>query len=130
MPYCTAEEVIELTGVKPIHLRLEEDDTQGLNDRLTKWINQCESIINSYCNQSWDNEVPGAVQNVALRLVANMVAFAQVRKDTPLVKVNDWKIQFSSSRIFTSDLKDDLKPYKIDKSNKSDSIEFEAITGD
>ena len=47
-----------------------------------------------------------------------------------IIKVNDWKISTVSSDIFTEDLKRDLEPYKKESSNKSDKIDFFAITGD
>lgn len=130
MTYCTPSEVKTLTGIKPQHLRLEKEDDAGLTTILTGWIGQCKSLIDSHCHTNFDDSTPLAVSNVCLRMAANMVAFAQARKDTPLVKVNDWKIQITSSEIFTQDLKDDLEPFVVDKSNKSDKIDFFAITGD
>ena len=60
-----------------------------------------------------------------------MVALAQARKDTPVIKVNDWTIKTVGSDIFTEDLKDDLAPFVHErKSYKSDKIDFFAITGD
>lgn len=134
MVWVNADEIIEFTGVKPKTFRLEKDDTEGLNLILEKWIKQSQSLICSYCNFNFheiEDEIPGAVQNVCLRLTANMVALAQARKDTPVVKVNDWSIQTVSSDIFTDDLKDDLAPWVHErKSYKSDKVEFFAITGD
>ncbi|MDO5841703.1 MAG: hypothetical protein Q4Q24_00345 [Methanobrevibacter ruminantium] len=132
--WVNADEIIEFTGVKPKTFRLEKDDTNGLSVLLEKWIGQSESLICSYCNYDFnkeEDEVPPAVQNVCLRLTANMVALAQARKDTPVVKVNDWSIQTVGSDVFTDDLKDDLAPWVCErKSYKSDKIEFLAITGD
>lgn len=129
-----AEEIIEFTGIKPKTFRLEKDDENGLKEIIRKWILQSQGLICSYCNHNFneeEDEVPPAVQNVCLRLTANMVALAQARKDTPVVKVNDWSIQTVSSDIFTDDLKDDLEPFLHErKSYKSDRIEFFAITGD
>lgn len=53
-----------------------------------------------------------------------MVAFAIARRDTPVIKVDDWNIQMLSSEIFSHDLKEDLQPFKIDKSNNSRKIDF------
>lgn len=135
MTYCTADEVIQLTGLKPQHLRVDTTAADGgvseLKSIIGTWISQCESLINSYCNTSFDDEdVPGAVENVCLRMASNMVAFSQTRRDTPLVKVDDWKVAISSSSIFTNDLKLDLKPFVVDKSRVSDKIDFFSITGD
>lgn len=132
--WVNAEDIIEFTGVKPKTFRLDKDDSNGLKILLEKWIAQSESLICSYCNHDFDkhdNPIPEAVQNVCLRLTANMVALAQARKDTPVIKVNDWTIQTVGSDIFTDDLKEDLAPWVHErKSYKSDRVEFFAITGD
>ena len=59
-----------------------------------------------------------------------MVKLAIERRDTPRTIVNDWQIKVSSSEIFTQDLKDDLTPFIIEHSTKSDPISFYAITGE
>ncbi len=134
MTWVTAEDVIQFTGVKPKMFRYDTDETASLELLLEKWIKQSESLITTYCNYNFDencDEIPDAVQNVCLRLTANMVALAQARKDTPVVKVNDWSIQTVGSDIFTEDLKEDLAPWVHErKSAKSDHITFFAITGD
>lgn len=131
--WVSAEDIIEFTGVKPKTFRLDKDDTEGLKTILEKWIGQSESLICNFCNYDFldGEDIPGAIQNVCLRLTANMVALAQARKDTPVIKVNDWTIKTVGSDIFTEDLKDDLAPFVHErKSYKSDKIDFFAITGD
>jgi hypothetical protein len=135
MTYCTAEEVIQLTGLKPQHLRVDTTAADGgvseLKSIIGTWISQCESLINSYCNTSFDDEdVPGAVENVCLRMASNMVAFSQTRRDTPIVKVDDWKVAITSSAIFTNDLKYDLNPFVVKKDKQLDKVNFFTITGD
>lgn len=125
------DEVKTFTGINPKHLKLNDSDETKLNEILEEWILQSESLIKSYThNQFTEDILPAAVKNVCLRLTANMVALAIERRDTPRTKVTDWTIRVSSSDIFTSDLKEDLEPYVKDYSNKSDKIEFFAITGD
>lgn len=128
MAYCTTEEVIGLTGVTPKKLKLDGDDNESLNTLLTKWISQAESLIDSYCRTSW-TDVPGAVSNVCLRLVANMLALAVARRETAMVKVNDWTIKISDDNVFNDSLKADLNPFVVDKSTKSDNVDFSAVTG-
>ena len=132
--WVSAEDIIEFTGVKPKTFRLNKEDTEGLKTILEKWIGQSESLICNFCNYDFneqEGDIPGAVQNVCLRLTANMVALAQARKDTPVIKVNDWTIKTVGSDIFTEDLKEDLAPFAHEsKSYKSDKIDVFAITGD
>lgn len=124
------DEVKQFTGIQPQHLKLSKDDDNKLDEILTKWISQSEDLIKSYTNNKFENNVPDSVKNVCLRLTANMVALAIERRDTPRTIVNDWTIRVSSSKIFTEDLKEDLTPYVKEYSNKSDKVEFYAITGE
>lgn len=132
MTYCTPEELRQFTGASPENFRLEKTDEEGLLSLLQTWINQSKGLIDSFCHQNFDTETPPAISNVCLRLASNMVALAVSRRDTPLIKVNDWSIKISSSNVFSEDLKADLRDggFVLDKSTKSDSIDFLAITGD
>lgn len=133
MTWISPNDVIELTGVKPQTFRFEKGDTASLETLLEKWILQSEGLIISYCNYDFNDldEIPSAVVNVCLRLTANMVAFAQARNDTPVIKVKDWTVQTVSSNVFSNDLKRDLTPFVHEqKSYKSDRIDFFVITGD
>ena len=59
-----------------------------------------------------------------------MVSLAVQKRDSPIIKVNDWTIQNVPSDIFTDDLKDDLKPFIKDSSNEPNSIGVLTITGE
>lgn len=132
--WISVKSVIDFTGLKPKHFRLEKGDNNGLDEIVSGWIEQSESLIRNYTN-NFDShnysEIPEGVKNICLRLTANMVALAQARRDTPVIKVNDWSIKTVGSDIFTDDLKEDLAPWVRErKSYKSDKVEFFAITGD
>lgn len=124
------DEVKQFTGIQPKHLKLSSEDDDKLDDILEKWISQSEDMIKSYTNNKFKNEVPDSVQNICLRLTANMVALAIERRDTPRTIVTDWGTRVSSSQIFTEDLKEDLTPFVKETSYKSDKVSFYAITGD
>ena len=124
------EEVKQFTGIQPKHLKLSSEDDTKLDEILEKWISQSEDMIKSYTNNKFKNEVPDSVQNICLRLTANMVALAIERRDTPRTIVTDWGTRVSSSQIFTEDLKEDLTPFVKETSYKSDKVSFYAITGD
>jgi hypothetical protein len=123
-------EVIEFHGLRPKHLQLATDDTAKLEEMVGKWIIQAEDLIIQYTNNpSLKEDVPPSVENVCLRLVSNMINVAITRRDTPIIKVNDWTIQSAGSRIFTQDLKDDLRPFVKENSTISDTIDIFTITG-
>ena len=128
--WISVDDVINFTGLKPKHLNLEKDDTTGLNNIVSDWINQSQDLINMYTNRNYtDSTVRDAIRNICLRLTSNMVTLAIQKRDNPIIKVNDWTIQGLSSDIFTDDLKDDLKPFVKDSSTEPDSIGVLAITG-
>ena len=123
------DEVKQFTGVKPQHLKLSNADDDKLDEILVEWISQSMDLIKSYTHNQFTKEVPPSVKNICLRLVSNMIQLAIERRDTPRTIVSDWQIKVSSSEIFTSDLKEDLEPFKIEHSNKSDTVTFFAIHG-
>ena len=128
--WISVDDVINFTGLKPKHLNLEKDDTTGLNNIVSDWINQSQDLINMYTNRNYtDDNVRDAIRNICLRLTSNMVTLAIQKRDNPIIKVNDWTIQGLSSDIFTDDLKEDLKPFVKDSSTEPDSIGVLAITG-
>jgi hypothetical protein len=128
--WISVDDVINFTGLKPKHLNLEKEDTTGLNNIVSDWINQSQDLINMYTNRNYtDENVRDAIRNICLRLTSNMVSLAIQKRDNPIIKVNDWTIQGLSSDIFTDDLKDDLKPFVKDSSTEPDSIGVLAITG-
>lgn len=124
------DEVIDFHGLKPMNLGYDKDDTETLCETITEWISHSEDLIKSYTNNDFADETPGAVKNVCLRLTSNMITLAIQKRDSPIIKVNDWTIQSVSSDIFTDDLKKDLKPFIIEKSTTSDTVTFFAITGE
>jgi hypothetical protein len=130
--WISVDDVIHFHGLKPQHLNLAKDDTTTLEEIISDWICQSESLIKTYCHihSISDEDVSDAMRNVCLRLTSNMVSLAIQKRDNPIIKVNDWTIQGLSSDIFTDDLKEDLAPFVKDSSNEPDKIGVLAITGE
>jgi len=125
MSYCTVDDVKNMSGVRPERLGSQfKDDETAFDALIQEWISQAEGLINSYCKRNWNPivdvennttipvQVPVAVKNVCIRLVANIIALRYARKENPIKKVNDFSMTIFSSEIFTDDLKEDLKPFK------------------
>ena len=131
MMWISVDDVINFHGLKPKHLNLEKDDTSKLESIVSGWIEQSQDLINTYTNRNYTDEtVRPSVQNICLRLTANMVNLAIQNRDSPIIKVNDWTVQTVPNDIFTDELKEDLKPFIKDSSTEPDSIGVLAITGD
>ena len=130
MMWISVDDVINFHGLKPKHLNLDKDDTSKLETIVSGWIEQSQDLINTYTNRNYTDEtVRPSVQNICLRLTANMVNLAIQNRDSPLIKVNDWTVQTVPNDIFTDELKEDLKPFIKDSSTEPDSIGVLAITG-
>ena len=131
MMWISVDDVINFHGLKPKHLNLDKDDTSKLETIVSGWIEQSQDLINTYTNRNYtDTTVRPSVQNICLRLTANMVNLAIQNRDSPIIKVNDWTVQTVPNDIFTDELKEDLKPFIKDSSTEPDSIGVLAITGD
>jgi len=131
MMWISVDDVINFHGLKPKHLNLEKDDTSKLETIVSGWIEQSQDLINTYTNRNYTDEtVRPSVQNICLRLTANMVNLAIQNRDSPIIKVNDWTISTVPNDIFTDELKDDLKPFIKDSSTEPNSIGVLTITGD
>ena len=120
--YCTSEDVIISTGVNKKKLGFKDDEIEFQN-QLSDWIHQAESMINGYCKRNLypyidedgkkvEVKIPGAVKNVCIRVVSNMIAFYFKRRNDPIRKVNEYQVKVFESDVFTEDLKSDLKPYR------------------
>lgn len=131
--WITVQQVINFHGLKPQHLNISKNDADAdskLEAIITDWIVQSQDLINVYTNRNYTSEtVRPAVKNVCLRLTSNMVSLSIQKRDSPIIKVNDWTIQNVPSDIFTDELKDDLKPFINDSSNEPNSIGILTITG-
>ena len=132
--WISVDQVIAFHGLKPQHLNIKKDDSDAdtkLETIVTDWIIQSQDLINVYTNRQYTSTtVRPAVQNVCLRLTSNMVSLAIQKRDSPIIKVNDWTIQNVPSDIFTDELRDDLKPFIKDSSNEPNSIGILTITGE
>lgn len=129
--WITTTSIINFQSLKPQQFGLQKTDNTGLQSLLSDWTVQCQDMINTYTHRSYTSAtVPPAVQNVLLRLVSNMVTLSIQRRDSPIIKVNDWTVQTLSSDIFSDDLKHDLKEFVKDSSNEPNKLGFFAITGE
>lgn len=132
--WISVDQVIAFHGLKPVHLNIPktDNDAEGkLEAIVTDWIVQSQDLINVYTNRAYTSETARpAVKNVCLRLTSNMVSLAVQKRDSPIIKVNDWTIQNVPSDIFTDELKEDLRPFVKDSSNEPNSIGVYAITGE
>ena len=127
--YCTFEDVERITGVLPEHYQLEDDDVL-FKTIIEDWIRQATSVINNYLHREYESDqVPQDVRLVCSLLVSNIIAFGQSRRETPIIRKNDWSVNLLGADLFTDELKDLLDPF-VDETEHSSRVGVVAITGE
>ena len=113
--YSSKEAVLEYSGVQPADLGVSEEE---LNTLIESWLNQVKSLIDTDRNRDFneEDEVPALVHNVAMRMAANMVGYAQLRRETRLIRVGEWDVRIVPDVVMTDDIKKDLR--KIPKKRR------------
>lgn len=108
--YSTIEDVKKYTGIKPKDLSITETE---LNSLIEKWLAGVKSLIDADRNRNYTEEgnVPAGIDLIALRMASNLVAIAVVRRDTPIVRVDDFNIQLVRDEIFTEPILRDLSRF-------------------
>lgn len=128
--YCEPSDVIIVTGITIKTFRL--DTEEALTNLVREWIGQASALIDSYTKTTQDTDnLPLAIKNICIRVTANMVTFAESRKNSPLVKVNDWTVKTVPTEILTDDIREDLKPFtKASIRDDKSKIDILTISGD
>ena len=113
MFYSTAQEVIEYTGVSPFDVGV--DDSEELKSLIESWLLEIKDIIDADRRRDFLQEADGdpasvrkLVHNVAKRMAANMVALAILRRETPIIKMDDFTVQLVQDQVMTKDIRRDL----------------------
>lgn len=133
--YCTKQDVVDLTGIAPKHwFKNNENPEEEFNTLLEKWIELASDAVDRYCNRTFEDltdttSPPGTVRLATSLMVSNLIAFAQTRRDTPIIKHNDWSVDFLAVDFLTDNIKEMLEEYQVSKVNSS-NIDFFAVYGD
>jgi hypothetical protein len=90
-----------------------------LEDLVRAWLVEAKDLIDQDRNRDYHQEVaqgvrsqiPPGIHNIAKRIVANMLALAILRRETPVVKIDDFSIRMVEDQILTRAIKQDLARY-------------------
>lgn len=129
--YCSVEDVTEISGINKNYFFRNSDNAETqFNNLITKWIQLASGTINTYCNRTFSqSDVPEAIRLATVLMVCNLIGFVQSRKETPIIKKDDWTVDFLDVKLFSDDIKEMLEPYE--KSRRATSnIQIYTITGD
>jgi len=128
--YSSVDAVKQYTGVRPEDLGLPGTVDQGENETeitleevLEQWLVEAKSLIDLDRNRDFHADYaqevngdtvynyPPGLDNVAMRLVANMVAQAVMRRETPIVQIDDFTINMVDDQVFTQAIRADLRRF-------------------
>lgn len=137
MPYCTIEDVKDISRVTHKKIGLDKDkEFEKLDEILEKWILEASALINDYTNNPLsvvEREEEGTkyyvYRNVSSRIVANMCALAAAYKSHSVVKVNDWTLRTVPSEVFPLGMKEELDNYKNVNTGGSRSFGILTVKG-
>lgn len=114
MYYSSPAEVKSYTGARASALGL--DTEQELDELLEGWLVQIKSLIDIDRNRDFlveaggnPSAIPPLVHNVAMRAAANMYGFSQLRRETPVIRIDDYNVRVVPDAVLTDDLKKDLR---------------------
>lgn len=117
MAYGDKAEVETLTGVKPDDLGLA--DQAALDTWLNARLDEVTDWINEYTKRDFEQEVidleiaevPVGINAVANHMCRNIVAIALASRQSPIVRVDDWKVSIADPEVFTDSAKRTLSMY-------------------
>lgn len=117
--YGTPEQVRAYTGIRPEDLGLSDitgGDTadQQLAAILVTWLGQATDIMDYIIGGSYldDQTVPAGLHNIAVRIVANMIAQAVLRRETPVIRIGEYAVRMTDDTIITPSIRRDLMRYR------------------
>ncbi|SDG74019.1 hypothetical protein SAMN04489735_100255 [Aneurinibacillus thermoaerophilus] len=124
--YSTIEDVIVYTGIEPVDLKL--DTEEELHSTIETWLIQVKSLMDRITERDFHkeledgkiNEIDAGLHNIALRITANMVLQAQIRKQTSTIEKDSNLPQLLQSSIITQDIREELEQYKNKKIESND----------
>lgn len=130
--YCSVADVVDLTGVKAKHYYPKDDNAENkFNTLIRGWITSASAIVDKYTNDTFNSPVPENVRLATCLITSNIIAFGQSRKETPLIKNDDWNVTVSNVNLLDDNIKALLAPFKKEAASyKSDSVDFFVISGD
>ncbi|MCP4569888.1 MAG: hypothetical protein GY841_20095 [FCB group bacterium] len=128
--YCTAQDVIDGTGVSYNQLNLESD--VALRGLISDWIRGVSGIIDGYCNTSWPlNTHPEGIRRVCTSMMSIVVAVAVERRKHGFIRINDFSIKLIEDDLLTDATKEMLDLFKpgVDVPASGDAVPMFGIGG-
>lgn len=109
--YCSPQDVISATGVEPTDL--DQTTANDLDGLLCQWIADVSSIIDGYCETSWNiGSQPSGVTRVAISMMSDLVAMAVQRRKSPFVQLGEFTVKQVQDDLLSQSHKDILDLFR------------------
>jgi len=110
--YSTVAEVVAFSGAVPETLGLS--DVADLNELIERWLVQAKDFIDRDRNRNFTTEdagVPASIDNIAMRMCANMIRSAERQRNRSVVEVEggEQELTLDQAWMFTAAIKADLR---------------------
>ena len=116
MPYTDLATVKLIACVNATDLRLTDTDYDNLVNKIITWAT---GEINTYLGRSYtdaelaaDATLAATLGSIATHAVDNYLLSQLQRKQTPIIKINDFVVKNPPRIILTNDMKEALNPYR------------------
>jgi len=104
--YSTPKDVINYSGATPEALGLS--DTAELNELVETYLIAAKDAIDSDRNRTFTTPVPALVDNIAMRIAANMVRMAERQRSGSVIAIDAYQIRVEEPALFTEAIRRDL----------------------
>ncbi len=105
--YGTYKMVKAATGVKPEDLSLNTEEE--LQHVIESWLLEAKDYIDRNRRRSFDEDTPPMIENIAVRIVANMIGIATQRRTSPIIQTGDFNVQLVEDEVITQSIRSDLR---------------------
>lgn len=109
--YSTADDVRHYSQVKPKDLGF--DDVPALDDWIEDRLVEIADYIDEYCGRTWEpEEAPKGIHGIAREMARNVVSLSVTSRETPVVRVDDWRVRMVEPEILTDSIRRALRLYR------------------
>ena len=109
--YSSAADVRQYSQIKPTDLGFAT--VQELDSWIEERLVEISDMIDEYCEHSWAvNEVPSGVHGIAREMGRNVVSLSVTSRETPVVRVDEWRVRMVEPEILTAAIRRALRLYR------------------
>lgn len=109
--YSSAADVRQYSQIAPGDLGFESE--QDLDTWIEARLVEISDMIDEYCERSWTpEEAPKGIHGIAREMGRNVVSLSVTSRETPVVRVDDWRVRMVEPEILTTAIRRALRLYR------------------